>query len=170
MCFRWVKCKVSVLKAWLCLVWLLPQAQIQPLLSLTLSIYLFSQVIFYKWNSSCSKDETNWCWALCWLHCWKYPQACVGLELGRSMDALFVLTFIPVSPCPWDAQSLCTPTKQSHKYLHTQGFSQRLLHCLNLALGYPLCSTGTSRGRTEIQDLVTVWALGVSAVQRKVTL
>lgn len=48
MCFRCVKGKVSVLKDWLCLVWLFPQAQIQPLLSLTLSIYLFSQVIFYK--------------------------------------------------------------------------------------------------------------------------
>lgn len=30
----------------------------QPLLSLTLSLYLFSRVIFYKWNSSCFKDKT----------------------------------------------------------------------------------------------------------------
>lgn len=138
------------------------------------SPFLF--IYFHKWfsiNGASPVSKTNWCWALCQLHCWKYPQACLGLELGRLMDSLSVLTFIPVSSCPWDAQCLCTPTKQSHKYLHTQGFSRRLLHLAALpqpCLCYPLCSMGASWGRTEIQDLVTVWSLGVFAVQRKVTL
>lgn len=84
------------------------------------------------------------------------------------MDALSGMTFIPISSC------LCTPNKQSHMYLHTQGFSQRLLPLTAVpqpASGYPLCSMGTLGVRAEIWDLDAVsdgWEC--LQVQRKVTL
>lgn len=91
----------------------------------------------------------------------------MDLELVRLMDALSVLTFFPVSSCPWDAWCLCSPNKQSHMYLHTQGCRQRLLHLAAVprpASGY-LCSKGTLGVSTEIEDSVTDRSLGVSAVQ-----
>lgn len=92
--------------------------------------------------------------------------------LVRLMDALTVLTLF-LSPLVLGMLGLCSPNKQSHIYLHPQGLSQRLLYLTAVprpALGYPLCSVGTLGVRAEIGDLVTDRWLGVTAVQRKVTL
>lgn len=60
------------------------------------------------------------------------PQACVGLELVRLMDALPVMVFIPAPP----SRVCALPTNRAI-CIYTQGFRQTLLHlpsqhCLTL--------------------------------------